>query len=106
MSRVSPSQHSPTRPDPHCPPPSFPLHYVCSPLCAILQEVSTAEARAYAEEIGALFIETSAKSNKGVQDVFVDISHRLPQPQDANFGDVADLRDTSKKGEKKDKGCC
>jgi Ras-related protein Rab-5C/Ras-related protein Rab-22 len=70
--------------------------------------VSTAEARAYAEEIGALFIETSAKVNKGVQDVFVDISHRLPQPQESNFGEVADLRDTRGKdgGKKKEGGCC
>lgn len=47
--------------------------------------MSTAEARAYADEIGALFIETSAKVNKGVQAVFEDISHRLPQPVEANF---------------------
>ena len=57
------------------------------------REVSTAEARAYADEIGALFLETSAKLNKNVQDLFVDISRRLPQPQEVNFGDVADLRD-------------
>jgi len=67
--------------------------------------VSTAEARAYADEIGALFIETSAKVNKGVQDVFVDISHRLPQPQEANFGEVADLRAKPSDKEKKG-GCC
>jgi hypothetical protein len=38
--------------------------------------VSTAEAQAYAEEIGALCLETSAKLNKNVQDLFVDISRR------------------------------
>ena len=71
------------------------------------QEVSTAEARAYAEEIGgSLFIETSAKSNKSVQDVFIGISHRLPKPQEANFGDIADLRAKSKKTDKRDMGCC
>lgn len=71
--------------------------------------MSTAEARAYAEEIGALFIETSAKDNKGVQDAFVDISRRLPKLQEANFGEIADLRDTRKdagKGGKKEGGCC
>ncbi len=71
--------------------------------------MSTAEARAYADDIGALFIETSAKDNKGVQDVFVDISKRLPKLQEANFGDVADLRDTrsaAAKSGKKEGGCC
>ena len=78
----------------HAPPPPRP------------QEVSNAEAKAYADEIGALFIETSAKVNKGVQDVFGDISRRLPQEAPANFGDVADLRE--KKGDRGEKkpGCC
>jgi len=49
------------------------------------REVSTAEAKAYAAEIGALFLESSAKLNKNVADVFTDISRRLPKPQEA-FG--------------------
>ena len=57
------------------------------------REVSTAEAKAYAAEIGALFLEASAKLNKNVQDLFTDISKRLPKPQQEAFGgDVADLR--------------
>ena len=64
------------------------------------REVSTAEAKAYAAEIGALFLESSAKLNKNVADVFTDISRRLPKPQEAfgggggagGGGDVADLR--------------
>jgi Ras-related protein Rab-22 len=56
------------------------------------REVSTAEAKAYAAEIGALFLEASAKLNKNVQDLFTDISKRLPKPQEAFGGDVADLR--------------
>jgi len=56
------------------------------------REVSTAEAKAYADEIQAIFLETSAKLNKNVQDLFVDMSRRLPQPQESTFGDVADLR--------------
>lgn len=35
------------------------------------QEVDASEARAYAEEIGALFMETSAKANRNVQELFV-----------------------------------
>ncbi len=79
--------------------------------------MSTAEAQAYADEIGALCIETSAKLNKGVQDLFVDISRRLPQPaQDGGaagaIGEVADLRSEGRKGkggkDGKDSGggCC
>ncbi len=54
--------------------------------------MSTAEAKGYADEIGALFCETSAKLNKGVADVFVDISRRLPTPVERDIGEVADLR--------------
>ena len=40
--------------------------------------MDASEARAYAEEIGGLFLETSAKANRNVQELFVDISRRLP----------------------------
>ncbi len=50
---------------------------------------------------------------QGVQDVFQDISRRLPAPVEASFGEVADLRSDrnggSGKGEgkgKKEGGCC
>lgn len=42
------------------------------------QEVPTEEARAYAEEIGAMFVETSAKEDPNIQDIFVELSKRLP----------------------------
>jgi Ras-related protein Rab-22 len=82
------------------------------------REVSTAEAKAYAAEIGALFLESSAKLNKNVADVFTDISRRLPKPQEAfgggggagGGGDVADLRKGGGGGEGgeggKMGGCC
>ena len=41
------------------------------------REVETSEAEAYAEEIGALFIETSAKTDTNVSKAFIDISSRL-----------------------------
>ena len=73
------------------------------------QEVEASEARAYAEEIGALFMETSAKANRNVQELFVDISRRLPAPAEpAAFNDLADLTTAAssekKKGDKKK--CC
>ena len=74
------------------------------------REVSTAEAKAYADEIQALFLETSAKLNKNVQDLFVDMSRRLPKPQESTFGEVADLRAEKKSdgdgGAAKKGGCC
>lgn len=77
------------------------------------REVSKEDAQAYANEIGAIFAETSAKQNKGVSDVFMELSRRLPKQQEANFGEVADLRDTGAGGKKGGKaggkeggGCC
>lgn len=42
------------------------------PPCA--QEVDKDMATAYAEEIGALYLETSAKDDTNVQDIFVKLS--------------------------------
>jgi small GTP-binding protein len=72
------------------------------------REVSRGEAEAYANEIGAIFLETSAKTNKGVQDVFMELCRKLPKPVSENFDNVADLRDTGKKGGKGEgkSGCC
>lgn len=57
------------------------------------REVDSAEARAYAEEIGAIYIETSAKANRNVHELFVDISHGLPPLQEPAYAsDLADLR--------------
>lgn len=54
------------------------LHDIATVSPTPLQEVDTAEARAYAEEIGAMFVETSAKEDTHVQDIFVELSKRLP----------------------------
>jgi Ras-related protein Rab-5C len=43
--------------------------------------VTTEDAKAYAQENGLAYWETSAKSNINVNDVFVDIASRLPQAQ-------------------------
>lgn len=45
------------------------------------REVDQAMAAAYADEIGAMYVETSAKDDLNVQDIFVKLSHRLPAPQ-------------------------
>lgn len=38
------------------------------------QEVTSESAAAYAQEIGALYLETSAKDDLNVQDIFVQLS--------------------------------
>ncbi|CAM9356184.1 unnamed protein product [Pylaiella littoralis] len=43
------------------------------------REVESSTAQAYADEIGAMFVETSAKDDTHVQDMFVELSKRLPK---------------------------
>ncbi|CAN0165330.1 unnamed protein product, partial [Ectocarpus sp. 12 AP-2014] len=47
--------------------------------CHRPQEVESSVAQAYADEIGAMFVETSAKDATHVQDMFVELSKRLPK---------------------------
>ena len=64
-------------------------------------------AREYAEEINALFVETSAKEDTNVHELFVNISKRLPETaatSGSSLPDVADLSDPHARG--KQGGCC
>ena len=45
------------------------------------RKVSTREAKAYAEEEGLLFFETSAKAGTNVQEVFTAIANAIPETQ-------------------------
>lgn len=68
------------------------------------REVDRITAAAYAEEIGAMYIETSAKDDLNVQDIFVQLSHKLPPPPQSDGSVIratANLRQTQQK-----KGCC
>jgi Ras-related protein Rab-5C/Ras-related protein Rab-22 len=61
------------------------------------QDVDTDRAHAYADEIDALFLETSAKTNRNVQGLFEGISRKLPAAQEPAFsGEIADLREPGK----------
>lgn len=47
------------------------------------RKVTAEEARAYAEENGLFFMETSAKASTNVNDMFYEIARRLPRAQPA-----------------------
>eukprot|EP01036_Dinobryon_divergens_P027419 gene27419-36191_t len=49
-----------------------------------MREVDSKQARSYAEDIGAMYLETSAKDDLNVQDIFTSLSHRLPAPVQAD----------------------
>lgn len=72
------------------------------------REVDSDKARLLAEEIGALFLETSAKDDKNVQDIFVQLSYRLPAPRTAD-PNVVKTTNSGVRNPRKDQsssGCC
>ncbi|KAJ2079702.1 Vacuolar protein sorting-associated protein 21 [Coemansia sp. RSA 988] len=50
------------------------------------RQIATATARAYADELGLLFVETSAKSGQGVVEVFTEVAKKLDLSQIASAG--------------------
>uniref|UniRef100_A0AAV1TT28 Uncharacterized protein n=1 Tax=Peronospora matthiolae TaxID=2874970 RepID=A0AAV1TT28_9STRA len=69
------------------------------------REVPASQARAYAEEIGALFIETSAKEDTNVSDLFIQISQALPTASTESNA-LPEIVDPYGGGKKKSGGCC
>mmetsp|Transcript_19393 Transcript_19393/g.18741 ORF Transcript_19393/g.18741 Transcript_19393/m.18741 type:complete len:203 (-) Transcript_19393:1144-1752(-) len=72
------------------------------------REVDKNMAAAYAEEIGAFYLETSAKDDLNVQDIFVQISNRLPAAPQV---DSSIIRESSRlrsqqQAQQAKKGCC
>ncbi|KAL7685516.1 putative small GTP-binding protein [Plasmopara halstedii] len=69
------------------------------------REVPASQARAYAEEIGALFIETSAKEDTNVSDLFIQISQALPTAS-AETNALPEIVDPYGGNKKKSSSCC
>ena len=67
------------------------------------REVSVEMASSYAQEIGAVFIETSAKENLNVLDLFVQLGRKLPPVKAVVAGTVKPkVIDSHRKSE----SCC
>jgi len=66
------------------------------------RQVSEEEAKSYSEENGLLFMETSAKTNQNVAEIFEAIAKKLPknEGQARKKVDVNDTPPTTKRG------CC
>jgi Ras-related protein Rab-22 len=72
------------------------------------REVDERTASTYADEIGAIYLETSAKDDTNVQDIFVKLSTRLPSPQSADSNVVKASAANTRPGKtpQKSGGCC
>lgn len=72
------------------------------------REVDERTASTYADEIGAIYLETSAKDDTNVQDIFVKLSTRLPSPQTADSNVVKASAANTRPGKtpQKSGGCC
>lgn len=78
--------------------------------CEHCQEVDRSIAEAYAAEIGASYIETSAKDDLHVHSLFVSISERLPQQtvtrSDTKARPIAPLAQVPSGSNPNSQGCC
>ena len=63
-------------------------------------------AREYAEEINALFVETSAKEDTNVHELFVNISKRLPEAAATAGSSLPDVADLANPHARAQGGCC
>lgn len=73
------------------------------------REVEQKTAAQYAEEIGAIYLETSAKDDLNVQDIFIKLSTRLPAPPTADNNVVKASSANTRPGKSPQKtsgGCC
>jgi len=71
------------------------------------REVAIEDAKAYANDNNLLFMETSAKTNVNVRELFLAIARKLPKDQDTQQTNsfILDEQEFEEKSKKKD-GCC
>jgi len=69
------------------------------------REVSTEDAKAYANENNLLFMETSAKTNVNIRELFLAIARKLPKDQD-NQSNSLILDEQDYETRPKQEGCC
>jgi small GTP-binding protein len=70
------------------------------------REIDSAVASAYADEIGATYLETSAKDDMNVHDVFVQLGRKLPQPQEADSNIIRGASGLRQPAPVSSGGCC
>jgi len=70
------------------------------------RQVTAEEGKAYADENGLSFWETSAKSNQNVSDLFKDIANRLPKAATANQQPQNNIQLGQQPERPKKAGCC
>jgi len=67
------------------------------------RKVDAKDAKAYADENGCIFFETSAKTGANVQEIFVAIAQKLPKNVEPQQSDTIQIISTN---ESQGTGCC
>ncbi|XP_065837807.1 ras-related protein Rab-21-like [Oscarella lobularis] len=77
------------------------------------RHVSQSEAESYAEQVGAKHYQTSAKLNRGIDDMFLDLCKRMLEnvsesglQQGTRGGQQVTILDDDEDSDKQGKGCC
>eukprot|EP00341_Mesodinium_pulex_P010414 CAMPEP_0116922212 /NCGR_PEP_ID=MMETSP0467-20121206/22123_1 /TAXON_ID=283647 /ORGANISM="Mesodinium pulex, Strain SPMC105" /LENGTH=199 /DNA_ID=CAMNT_0004600491 /DNA_START=18 /DNA_END=617 /DNA_ORIENTATION=- len=70
------------------------------------REIESAAAAAYAQEIGAMYLETSAKDDLNVHDIFVQLSQRLPPPPEVDTNVIKATSALNQPAQSSSGGCC
>ncbi|XP_033626891.1 ras-related protein Rab-22A-like [Asterias rubens] len=73
---------------------------------ADLREVETRTAMDYAQDIGAVFTETSAKTAENIKDLFLKISERLPAESVLPYNSTDTVQLRRQRTQPKKRSCC
>merc|ERR1712048_217193 len=70
------------------------------------RKVNASEAQSHGDEHGIFYMETSAKTNKNVKELFLEIAKKLPKEQPASKRNDRLILDDEFNDQDKKKGCC